>query len=657
MHPRGIVTRLRRDDDGALLIVALAFLALLGLLTTAVLGYADTSLRGHRVFAAERAERYAVDGGVEAAIEVLRDDLDAGRDASYGGTCPDTEPLASFSVNGIATSVTCTAEPGSGAPTSDEEGDPIVPEHSLLALGTHASEGIVRSGAAALQLNGSIYSRSGITSSGLLTSAGKVYAVGTCSVTVISLQPPVNCAPNGVALDDPLGADPSFEPLVRYAPANQTPPTPTMVLGLPVCDGSVFTLQPGRYTDARALTTLTTGCPNATIHLEAPANGPGVFYFDFQQVGGANEPEDHIWRVERAGVKVVGGTPKGWVAGAPAALPGACKTTGDAAPNHGVQLIFGGDSRVDLKLGSMEICGEPTDDEQSIAVYGVPTLPVPLGLANGEAATGSGFSGVAFAEGASDDAWASATNQASAHVEVGLTASIPVGATLDDVTVRVHHREADGANPQLIITPGNGAPACAPIALTEDTTAHTDGASANASSCIDTAAKLAGMHARFQVATTGGWAKLDSFSLEVTYNGTLVAPLTGCAVAEPYATPPGAGSSDPCAVVHTSPGTIFAVQGTMYAPTAPIHLELGAASVQTVSRGIIARTIRFDATVGIAIPGNPIGAPVVVTRADREVRIEVSIDGVPRVDALVRFGDGGGLTPGATVDVLEWTFL
>jgi len=653
-----ILARLRRNDDGALMLITLAFITLLGLFCGAVLSYADTSLRGHRSSVSGRNQRYAADGAMEAAIEVLRDDRDAGRDPTYGGKCPDTQPFASFAINGIATTVTCAAEPGSGAPTTAGGGAPIVPEHSLLALGTHASEGIVRAGAVGLSLNGSIYSRSRITTSGVLTTAGKVYAVGSCSGTIVSLDPPVQCAPDdGMALDDPLGADPSFEPLVRFAPAVQTAPTPTMVLGLPVCSGAVFTLQPGRYTDARALTTLTTACPGATIHLAAPANGPGIFYFEFGQVGGTDDVEDHVWRIERSGVKVVAGTPKAWVAGVPTLLPGACKTSSDPAPNHGVQLIFGGNSRLDLREGAMEVCAESNDDEQAIAIYGMPTLPPPVALADGASMTSNQFTQPGMAEGTIDDTWATAQDQPNPNVEVGFTTTVPSGASIGDVTVHVRHRESAGTAPQLVITPGDGSPACAPIGLTEDATAHTDGLAGNASACITNAAKLSGMRARFQASTTGGWAKVDGFSLEVEFTGTLLAPLSNCLLTEPYTVAPATGASGACAVVHTVPGTTFAVQGTMYAPSAPVHLELGALSVQTVSRGIIARTIRFDATVGVAIPGNPIGSPAIGTRADREVLITVSIAGQPRAEALVRFGDGAGLTPGATVDVLEWTFL
>lgn len=656
--PRRFLARLRRNDDGALMLITLAFITLLGVFCGAVLSYADTSLRGHRSSVSGRNERYAADGAMEAAIEVLRDDLDAGRDPTYGGKCPDTEPFASFAINGISTSVTCDAEPNSGAPTTAGGGSLLVPEHSLLALGTHASEGIVRSGAVGLSLNGSIYSRSQISSTGVLTTAGEVYAVGTCSGTIVSLQPPLHCAPDDPpALDDPLGADPSFEPMVRFAPAVQTAPTPTMALGLPVCTGALFTLPPGRYTDARALTTLTTQCPGATIHLAAPADGPGVFYFDFGQVGPTDDIEDHVWRIERTGVKVVGGTPKAWVAGLPTVLPGACKTSIDPAPNHGVQLIFGGNSRIDLRQGSMETCAESDDDEGAIAIYGVPTLPPPVDLADGEASTTSGFTNQNLAEGAYDDSWAATQDQANANVEVGFTTTVPTGASIGAVTVQVRHRESVGTAPQLVVIPGDGSPACAPITLTEDATAHADGSAGNATSCITNAAKLNGMRARFKADAQGGWAKVDGFSVEVEFTGTLLSALSNCLLTEPYTAAPATGAAGACAVVHTVPGTIFAVQGTIYAPSAPVHLELGAASVQTVSRGIIARTIRFDATVGVAIPGNPTGSPGIGTRADREVQIIVSIAGQPIAEALVRFGDGGGATPGATVDVLEWTFL
>lgn len=654
-----VLQRLRSNDDGALLLLTLAFITLLGLFCGAVLSYSDTSLRGHRSYVGERNERYAVDGAMEAAIEVLRDDLDAGRDPAFGGRCPDAEPFLTFPINGMIATAACAAEPLSGAPVSTGDEDPIVPEHSLLALGTHPDEGIARAGAVGLSLNGSIYSRSKITSTGVLTTAGKVYAVGTCSGTIVSLEPPLNCAPdNGVPLDDPLGADPSFDPAIRFAPAVQSVPVPaTTPLGLPVCTGAVFTLQPGRYTDARALTTLTTECPGATIHLAAGANGPGLYVFDFEQVGGTDDIEDHVWRIESTGVRVVAGTPNNWLLGEPTVLPGACKTASDPAPNYGVQLIFSGSSRLDVREGEMEVCADSDEDEGAIAIYGMPELPEPVVVAYGENASGSAFTDPARTEGEIDDVWSIAADDAGAQVEAAFATTVPSGATIDQVTVSARHRESDGSNPRLVLVPGDGSGACPPIALTEDTTAHTDGAAGNGTSCISSLAKLSGMKARFLADTSAGWAKVDGFRLEVSLNGTEIEPLTGCLLAEPYLSAPATGAAGPCPVVHTEAGSIFAVQGTVYAPSAPIHLELGAASVQTVSQGIIARTIRFDATVGVAIPGNPVGSPISTARADRRVRITVSVGGVPRAEALVRFGDGGGDTPGATVDVLEWSFL
>lgn len=654
-----IARRLRREDDGVLLVMTLAFLAVLGLFCSVVLGYAETNLRAHETFESLRDERYAADGALEAAIEVLRDDLDAGRDPSYGGACPDTEPFASFAVNGQLAEVTCSAEPSSGAPANAGSGSPVVPEHVLLALGDHPDEGIVRDGAASLTLEGSMFSHSRIHSAtGLVTTAGKVYAVGPCTGYIVSLQPPLQCAPsNGVSASDPLGADPSFEPMIRFAPADRIVPSVPMLLGLPDCTGSVFTLQPGRYSDARALTRLTTLCPSATIHLAPAAEGPGIFYFDFEQEGAADDVEDHVWRIEATGVKVVGGTPKNWIAGAPAAVPGACATASDPAPNHGVQMIFGGNSRVDLRAGAMEVCADSADDEGAIAVYGMPTLPPPVGLASGEDVVFAGFSGADRAEGGIDDAWTSVADESDAKIEVGFTTTVPAGATIGAVSVKVRHRESENGKPQLVLIPGDGSGACAPIALTADTTAHTDGAAGNASSCINSPAKLNGMRARFQMDATDRWAKVDGFTLEVSFTGTELEPLSNCLLTEPYASAPATGASGPCPVLHTAPGSILAIQGTVYAPSAPVHLELGLASVQTVSHGIIGRTIRFDATVGVAIPGNPIGVPGVGARSDREVRINVALDGVPKLEALVRFGDGGGITPGATVDIVDWTFL
>ena len=57
-------------------------------------------------------------------------------------------------------------------------------------------------------------------------------------------------------------------------------------------------------------------------------------------------------------------------AGSPA-VPGSCRRDGDAGWTDGVQWIFGGDSRINLKTGALELCDKPSTTQQEIVLYGV----------------------------------------------------------------------------------------------------------------------------------------------------------------------------------------------------------------------------------------------------------------------------------------------
>ena len=52
-------------------------------------------------------------------------------------------------------------------------------------------------------------------------------------------------------------------------------------------------------------------------------------------------------------------------------VPGACRHDGDPFWTDGVQFVFGGDSRVNLQSGQVELCDQPSTDHQEIVLYGV----------------------------------------------------------------------------------------------------------------------------------------------------------------------------------------------------------------------------------------------------------------------------------------------
>lgn len=94
-------------DDGATLVLVLAFLAIFGLLISALLSQTDTSLK--RTLTTRQLDQkvYAADAGIDAGIVALRNDPTLCSGPGRTGTLP------SPSVNGHATTVSCTGLSGS----------------------------------------------------------------------------------------------------------------------------------------------------------------------------------------------------------------------------------------------------------------------------------------------------------------------------------------------------------------------------------------------------------------------------------------------------------------------------------------------------------------------------------------------------------------
>ena len=104
-----------RDEEGAVLLLALAFLAFFGLVIGATLTFADASMRSTERLREQRATVYAADGAVDAAIQVGRTDTGVG---AYGdarcqppGTSSATPVLLTTTANGTNVSVICNWSP------------------------------------------------------------------------------------------------------------------------------------------------------------------------------------------------------------------------------------------------------------------------------------------------------------------------------------------------------------------------------------------------------------------------------------------------------------------------------------------------------------------------------------------------------------------
>lgn len=99
------------------------------------------------------------------------------------------------------------------------------------------------------------------------------------------------------------------------------------------------------------------------------------------------------------------------------------------------------------------------------------------------------------------------------------------------------------------------------------------------------------------------------------------------------------------------------VHGTVLAPSGAIGIDFARGGQAQFDRGVLVRSVSTwgssSASLSpvFAVPASASAIP------DRVVELVVTIDGVRHGRALVRFGDGGGDTPGATVTISEWNVV
>jgi hypothetical protein len=103
--------------------------------------------------------------------------------------------------------------------------------------------------------------------------------------------------------------------------------------------------------------------------------------------------------------------------------------------------------------------------------------------------------------------------------------------------------------------------------------------------------------------------KLDGIELDVVLRAPTLEPLAGCLITTAY--PAGSGT---CALIKTTVGTsanptAFAVQGTIYAPSAAIDISLSGVRSEVLPRGVIARTIRLGIGSAAGFTRPVVGVP------------------------------------------------
>ncbi|MFF9066268.1 hypothetical protein ACF09E_13020 [Streptomyces sp. NPDC014891] len=571
-HPKRPLPR--GDEQGATLILALAFLVVFGLVTVTVLSFAATALKATGTFAGQGERAYSADGATQLAIE----------DFSRGNPCATyTAPP----LNGHRMSVHC--DPLHATPANARA---TQPQDALRTLGEAAGDGIHVT-APGLRVQGAVFSRSDITTGagGSMVVSGDVSAVGDCSPAVSQPrlpqgQPPYarSCADDTppAPADETVGADPDHAPPATAVPVLRTVPA------CPAPGRWLVRLQPGYYDDARALSGLTGGgCPNVVVWLQ-----PGLFSFDFTFTGGTA-----VWTVDDPTVSVVGGTPTGWDPEAAARptvpAPGGCDTTQPA----GVELMMGGGSRFQVDRGHAELCAPVTPGAQRVAVYGVQPPKPSHTLRPTEVRTNNGFADPVHAltggerpalpgcprptgtAGCTADAALDRAKGRTASLQLaGFAPRVPAGSVVTAATLHVRHQEeGDLAAPgALEVTTAVGGDTCRTEALPRRTRLATAAPIDLLGPCgLADPSRFTGLAVTYTAAldTDGAAAvaRLDGIWIEVayrtptTYKPTAVTASTGFIAA-------GTDPRDALEIGEQPTPSVAGAELTRAAPTASITL-------------------------------------------------------------------------------------
>jgi hypothetical protein len=633
------------DDSGAILILALVIITVVTLVVGGLLTFSNTSLRTTVAVRAQDTTATTADGAAQAAVNTLKrnsfnnDSGSATYPKCFGNTSTSDQlvlpNLVPGSTGSAANSAVVKCDPLAGTGVdgglvkTDEDN---TPGQAILTLSKNAAEqGLYikpKSSSVPFIVNGKVTSASNINvDGGEMKVSQDVYAGGACAGTItVPTTSTKTCNGGSTTVVDP-GA-PGQPQASDYKPDTVDFSAVGAVPG--GCSGSsVLAFSPGYYNDAKALTDLTNSnsCKDTVFWFK-----PGTYYFDFHNTltsSGISDP--HQWVV---GVgQLVAGTPtnaSGSVIAsppAPAIVPGAClNPLEDPALNKGVQFVFGGDSQFKVAgTAQVEICGSYHGDRPPIAVSGVratdPSVATPTtsSLAPTTVTSqGNNFAASTGKKSLPADLSAVDGNVATFTAKqtpdtAKLTMSpflggtgIPRGSTISSAQLRMSFGTSAAAVARSVtFTPSTGA------AFTKSVDATAQGTGLTAAAPVDIKTELQALVDASQLtsltvdystrlATNGQSEQVDAVLLDVTYTPPGYRASSGCLVL-PYSTTGGSG----CALFSTTESFAgkFYIQGTTYAPLAPIDISLSNVSEQVMRFGVISRTLAVKETGGFSYTG------------------------------------------------------
>ena len=621
-----LVRRVRTgSDEGSVLVLALAFMLAFGVLIGVVLQLGATGARTTVSVRDRGVDTYAGGGALDGAINLVRSDPTIGLAPAAVSTC-FTLPAGGLGNTSVIT-VSCLPRSTSGAALGGSTASQ--PGYAVTALSGTATEGVtVSSGTTTLQGGAAINKALTVATGATLDSTGYPVTAGSCLVLGTVKD---GCVAGGAVVD----------------PGYPGPSTATAVqrTTLPACAATVM-LQPGVYRSAVALQAVL-DCIGATIVLAT-----GTYYFDFQDAA--------THELVYAGTgRIIGGVVSG-------------TSCNPASP--GVDLAFGGDSRLRVTAGKVDLCAlVPLGDttQQHIVLRGLTTTTtVP---------TTSTVTGASAASVTPGTAW---TNPADGLVVDGLTTTTKLAGGAADavlkVTLPTNVLPSDATNVTATITVREGLNSAITTASTSAELLSTSGASfavrpltnctslANCTGVLrdDTTPVITGLTpallngvtpAAIQVRLTKpGGSNVDGAIDAVTLNLSYTSPLrpvctltTGACVTGSLPVSPLLAASGAYA------SSTVALHGTVYAPASSIDLSLSSVTAAVVDRGVVVRNLVSSMTPAAGAPAM-ISVPAVGRKPRTMIMTATDIAGRVLGRADVTFADSGGTRNGDIPKVVDW---
>ncbi len=657
--------RAYNDESGASLILVMALLMFVGLVTTATLNYAQTSLGTNDILETRVADDYSVDSALQVGVNRVRTSNFLSSKASGGALDAPPAPITVGGSSGGGDAVV-TFQPVTGTGSNSEAiGRRTV--QTVLATATAAvsgEAGVARTTNGKARVAGPLASNGSIAAnSGEIEADGAIRATGGCSGTVTSLTNDKNCSSGATAV-----------PVYTQPTGNITERT------VPTCpgDGSTIEFQPGLYTDAAALSNLMNTCTASTFWFPGAAGGR-PYFFDFRNGETGYPAGSKVWLLNNSNLRVVGGGDAAPGGPGSVSIPGACVSPLTAATNKGVVFVFGGASQLQVDAGQVELCGpgDAAGGDPPIALFGgdtrvggvggsgalgpdsLPVNPPPsASLTNGTLTMLNGTG----ANVGSDRAFGNNTNQkdrirpwdnsvasasltntnrrASVRVS-GYSPSqavpsdtVPAGATLTYAKAYVRHREQESGSASfrhvhLTVTPSGSGTPVGPVNVGGTSTPGLS--PTNSSTYQRGTVDLLSTPALQDWVTDNGFSGADAvWSVELSATGSESATMDldsilivmgweadagfrpqsttdidpNC-VGRPTTVYPGAGA---CAMIKTTGGQLY-VQGTGYAERGAFDLAHTDIKAPVFASGLIGRQLRLTTTNHTNYDGPVINRP------------------------------------------------